>query len=144
MNRLMPDFTKENQYEFECGGCHGHFLGHKGRVLCDVCKLAAEAGPVNGMSLEHHVAMVLHGKFGSQVGLNEAESWVPIARAAIEAQERQDQSELGEAAETALMWLDNWAQHVGRCPDGQVCTCGLDAVRNELRNGIGDDCYDTV
>lgn len=36
------------------------------------------------------------------------------------------------ATESAKAWLDNWAQHVGTCPDGQVCTCGLDAIRNEL------------
>lgn len=39
---------------------------------------------------------------------------------------------LRDAAESAKSWLDNWAQHVGTCPDGQVCTCGLDAIRNEL------------
>lgn len=37
------------------------------------------------MKMIEHIAMVLHGKFGSQVGLNEAEMWVPIARAAIKA-----------------------------------------------------------
>lgn len=37
------------------------------------------------MTPVQHVAMVLHGKFGQQVGLNEAEQWVPIARAAIAA-----------------------------------------------------------
>lgn len=40
--------------------------------------------------------------------------------------------DLRDAAESAKSWLDNWAQHVGTCPDGQVCTCGLDAVRNDL------------
>lgn len=39
---------------------------------------------------------------------------------------------LRDAAESAKAWLDNWAQHVGTCPDGQVCTCGLDAIRNEV------------
>ena len=38
----LPDFTKENQYEFECGGCGGHFLGHKGRCICDVCRLVED------------------------------------------------------------------------------------------------------
>lgn len=41
-----------------------------------------------------------------------------------------------EATESALAWLDNWAQHVGNCPDGQVCTCGLDAIRYELRAAL--------
>ena len=47
-----------------------------------------------------------------------------------------DERSLPWAASSALAWLDNWAQHVGRCPDGKVCTCGLDAVRYELRAGL--------
>ncbi len=35
---LMPDFSKENQYEFECGVCGKNFLGHKGHCVCDGCK----------------------------------------------------------------------------------------------------------
>lgn len=41
-------------------------------------------------------------------------------------------SNVGSAAESAMSWLNSWAQHVGTCPDGQVCTCGLDAIRQEL------------
>jgi hypothetical protein len=29
-------------------------------------------------------------------------------------------------------WLDNWAQHVGKCQGGYVCTCGLTLARAEL------------
>lgn len=43
MSNLMPDFTKENQYEFECGVCHSHFLGHKGRCVCDGCNALRES-----------------------------------------------------------------------------------------------------
>lgn len=32
-----PQFT-ENRYEFECGVCHRHFFGRKGRCICDGCK----------------------------------------------------------------------------------------------------------
>lgn len=39
----------------------------------------------NGHDAQHHVALVLHGKFGAQCGMGEVEMWVPIARAAIEA-----------------------------------------------------------
>lgn len=39
----------------------------------------------NGHAAQHHVALVLHGKFGAQCGMNEAEMWVPIARAALTA-----------------------------------------------------------
>ena len=51
MTKLVPDFTKENQYEFECGVCHQRALGHKGRCVCDDCKQAAKSkeeldGPV--------------------------------------------------------------------------------------------------
>lgn len=29
-------------------------------------------------------------------------------------------------------WLDSWAQHVGNCKGGYVCTCGLVLARTEL------------
>ena len=28
-------------------------------------------------------------------------------------------------------WLDSWAQHVGNCKGGYICTCGLTAARTE-------------
>lgn len=43
---------------------------------------------------------------------------------------------LRDAVLSAKAWLDTWAQHVGTCPDGQVCTCGLDAIRNEVALSI--------
>lgn len=42
MSNLTPDFSKENQYEFECAVCGEHFLCHKGRCVCDGCKQAKE------------------------------------------------------------------------------------------------------
>lgn len=40
-------------------------------------------------------------------------------------------------------WLDSWAQHVGNCQGGYVCTCGLVRARSELSAAIaaakGDD-----
>ena len=35
---LMPDFTKEDQYECECAKCHNHFLGHKRSLFCPKCR----------------------------------------------------------------------------------------------------------
>jgi hypothetical protein len=33
-------------------------------------------------------------------------------------------------------WLDGWAQHVGNCQGGYVCTCGLTRARSELSAAI--------
>jgi hypothetical protein len=33
-------------------------------------------------------------------------------------------------------WLDSWAQHVGNCQGGYVCTCGLTLARSELSAAI--------
>jgi hypothetical protein len=33
-------------------------------------------------------------------------------------------------------WLDSWAQHVGNCQGGYVCTCGLTRARSELSAAI--------
>ena len=53
-----------------------------------------------------------------------------IARRALdEAQakvKRQREAFSGPAA-----WLDSWAQHVGNCKGGYVCTCGLTLARTE-------------
>lgn len=46
--------------------------------------------------------------------------------ALIEALERQREAFSGPAA-----WLDSWAQHVGNCKGGCVCTCGLTLARTE-------------
>lgn len=41
-----------------------------------------------------------------------------------------------DAAESALAWLERWAMHVGKCPADENCTCGLVAVRHELRAAL--------
>lgn len=33
-------------------------------------------------------------------------------------------------------WLDSWAQHVGNCKGGYVCTCGLTLARTEARAAL--------
>jgi hypothetical protein len=38
---------------------------------------------------------------------------------------------LEEAFSGPAAWLDRWAQHVGNCKGGDVCTCGLTFVRTE-------------
>jgi hypothetical protein len=40
--KLMPDFTKEDQYECECAKCHERYLGHKRSILCPKCKLESD------------------------------------------------------------------------------------------------------
>lgn len=49
-----------------------------------------------------------------------------LLRALDEALERQREAFSGPAA-----WLDSWAQHVGNCKGGYVCTCGLTLARTE-------------
>ena len=49
-----------------------------------------------------------------------------LLRALDEALERQMEAFSGPAA-----WLDSWAQHVGNCKGGYVCTCGLTLARTE-------------
>jgi hypothetical protein len=39
---------------------------------------------------------------------------------------------LAEAIAGPEAWLDSWAQHVGKCKGGYVCTCGLVLARTEL------------
>jgi hypothetical protein len=39
---------------------------------------------------------------------------------------------LREAIAGPAAWLDSWAQHVGNCQGGYVCTCGLVRARSEL------------
>lgn len=44
---------------------------------------------------------------------------------------------LQEAIAGPNAWLDSWAQHVGNCQGGYVCTCGLVAARSELSAALG-------
>lgn len=53
------------------------------------------------------------------------EAWYSLDREA---------SQLRDAAKTAEAWLERWAAHVGNCPAGGMCSCGLEAARHELRN----------
>jgi hypothetical protein len=43
---------------------------------------------------------------------------------------------LQEAIAGPNAWLDSWAQHVGNCQGGYVCTCGLTRARSELSAAI--------
>lgn len=43
---------------------------------------------------------------------------------------------LRDVSETALSWLERWAEHVGDCETGDRCTCGLTAVRHGLTISI--------
>ena len=43
---------------------------------------------------------------------------------------------LQEAIAGPAAWLDSWAQHVGNCQGGYVCTCGLVRARSELSAAI--------
>lgn len=38
-----------------------------------------------------------------------------------------------DALESGLYWLERWGAHVGDCQGGDACTCGLVAIRHELR-----------
>lgn len=41
-----------------------------------------------------------------------------------------------EALGIGESWLDRWAQHVGSCKGGDICTCGLTRVKYDLRAAI--------
>jgi hypothetical protein len=43
-----------------------------------------------------------------------------------------ERARLREAIAGPEAWLDSWAQHVGNCQGGYVCTCGLTLARTEL------------
>lgn len=51
---------------------------------------------------------------------------------------RDENERLREAAETAGAWLERWAVHVGDCPGGGLCSCGLEVARHELTNALFD------
>lgn len=38
---------------------------------------------------------------------------------------------LEAAAESANSWLSRWAEHVGKCKGGNMCECGLTAIKYE-------------
>lgn len=40
------------------------------------------------------------------------------------------------ALRTADSWLERWAEHVGSCRGGELCTCGLTRVRYEVTEAI--------
>lgn len=46
---------------------------------------------------------------------------------------RQERDELREVAERNLAWLNRWASHVATCKGGDLCSCGLTAMRHETR-----------
>jgi hypothetical protein len=43
-----------------------------------------------------------------------------------------ERARIREAIAGPEAWLDSWAQHVGNCQGGYVCTCGLTLARTEL------------
>jgi hypothetical protein len=43
----------------------------------------------------------------------------------------EENARLREAFSGPSAWLDSWAQHVGNCKGGYVCTCGLTLARTE-------------
>ena len=43
---------------------------------------------------------------------------------------------LEEAFSGPAAWLDSWAQHVGNCKGGYVCTCGLTLARTEASRAL--------
>jgi hypothetical protein len=43
---------------------------------------------------------------------------------------------LRAALSGAEAWLDRWAQHVGVCRGGDLCTCGMSAIRFEARAAL--------
>jgi hypothetical protein len=43
---------------------------------------------------------------------------------------------LTAALDGAEAWLDRWAQHVGVCRGGDLCTCGLSFIRLEARAAL--------
>jgi hypothetical protein len=45
---------------------------------------------------------------------------------------------LREAIAGPEAWLDSWAQHVGNCQGGYICTCGLTCARSELSAALGE------
>ena len=46
---------------------------------------------------------------------------------------------LREAIAGPAAWLDSWAQHVGNCQGGYVCTCGLVRARSELSAALAQE-----
>jgi hypothetical protein len=48
----------------------------------------------------------------------------------------EESARLKEAFFGPAAWLDRWAQHVGNCKGGDVCTCGLTFVRTEARAAL--------
>ena len=46
---------------------------------------------------------------------------------------------LREAIAGPAAWLDSWAQHVGNCQGGYVCTCGLVRARFELSVALAQE-----
>ena len=60
-----------------------------------------------------------------------------LLRALDEALERQRETFSGPAA-----WLDSWAQHVGNCKGGYVCTCGLTLARTEAAAALQETTHD--
>ena len=47
-----------------------------------------------------------------------------------------ENARLREAFSGPAAWLDRWAQHVGNCKGGHVCTCGLTLARTEARTAL--------
>ena len=63
-----------------------------------------------------------------------------LLRALDEAQakvKRQREAFSGPAA-----WLDSWAQHVGNCKGGYVCTCGLTLARTEAAAALQETTHE--
>ena len=48
----------------------------------------------------------------------------------------EENARLKEAFFGPAAWLDRWAQHVGNCKGGDVCTCGLTFVRTEAHAAL--------
>ena len=46
---------------------------------------------------------------------------------------------LREAIAGPAAWLDSWAQHVGNCQGGYICTCGLVRARSELSAALAQE-----
>ena len=47
--------------------------------------------------------------------------------------------QLYDALASAHSWLDKYGKHVGSCFGNRICTCGLDAIRNEILMVMQDE-----
>jgi hypothetical protein len=52
---------------------------------------------------------------------------------------RAENARLREAIAGPAAWLDSWAQHVGNCQGGYICTCGLVRARSELSAALAQE-----